>query len=112
MILLQQWIGIYFRCQKSSDFNIQCETFCTYKHYNLVKTMPIMTMNGKFIETFGPFNSDNDNNDEQIYNLLFDKSKEIDGLCKKLKIDRSVISLIDTKKSIRIVDRGFIRQKR
>lgn len=50
--------GTYFRCQKSENFNIQRRTYSSHKKYNLIKEMPIMMMNGTWLETFGPFFSD------------------------------------------------------
>ena len=64
-----------------------------------------------WLETFGPFYSDGNNNDESIYNLLFNKSSEAEQFCEDLNTDRSLINLIDTPQSIRILDRIFVRQK-
>ncbi len=64
--------GTYVHIQKSSDFEIQKRTWCTYKMDNIVKMMVAITGNGRCFMAYGPYLSDHSNSDMYILNMLCD----------------------------------------
>ena len=62
--------GGYIEIGKTSHFENQRRTFCSYKHVNCLKPMVVSTMNGKIINVYGFFYSDNYNNDSNIWDVI------------------------------------------
>ncbi len=54
----------------------------------------------EWIETFGPFYADGDNNDEKIYNALFDTSPIAVKFREDNNINTEIIDVINTPNSI------------
>ncbi len=85
--------GTYHRCDKSSDFAIQLKSYSSQKKYNLVKSLSLMTANGRWWDVLGVFFSDSDHNDEMIWeyvwkNNLHDFKSVIDVILDYFLADR------------------------
>ncbi len=92
--------GTYVHIQKSSNFELQKRTWCTYQMDNIVKMMVTITGNGKCFMAYGPYLSDHSNSDMYILNMLCDT--EIDHNEESPLIDTFIPG-----QDKFIVDRGF-----
>lgn len=68
--------GGYHRCHKLSNHNLQKLTYSNHKKYNLLKMMDIVMPNGKVFDTYGPFPSDANHNDENLWNHIVEKNEQ------------------------------------
>lgn len=73
--------GTYIHIQKSSNFEMQKRTWCTYKNDNIVKMMVAVTGDGRCFMAYGPYLSDSSNSDMYILNMLTDTSIQHSELC-------------------------------
>jgi hypothetical protein len=62
--------GTYFYVQKSENFSQQKMSFSSHKHANLLKELMFVTPDGVFVESFGPFYSKGNHNDQALYNYV------------------------------------------
>lgn len=79
-ILKLQTIQISFTCdgfpvyiEKSGDFDVQKLTYSGKSKRNCITFHGCVTLDGTFIYINGPYGSDGKNNDQNIFDSLFDK---------------------------------------
>ena len=70
--------GTYFYVQKSSNFQLQKETWSMQKDRNLVKGMVVCAPDGYIIEVEGLYKSDGHNNDAAILNTMLNNRTAFD----------------------------------
>jgi hypothetical protein len=59
--------GTYHKCEKSSDFAVQLKSWNTQKKHNLIKSLSLMTADGRWWDVLGLFFSDGSHNDEMMW---------------------------------------------
>lgn len=59
--------GTYHKCEKSQHFDEQRKSYCQHKGYNLLKTLSLLTVDGRWWDLLGVFYSDSNHNDELLY---------------------------------------------
>ena len=87
--------GTYLFIQKSGLFNDQCRSYCKWKGQNCLMPMIVCTLNGLFVNLYGPFWADGKNSDSRKLQEIVDKPEKYD-LMQILKPD-----------DIALGDRGF-----
>jgi hypothetical protein len=63
--------GTYHEIEKSSNFIEQLKSYNSQKCYNLVKTLSLLTVNGRWWDLLGIFYSDGSHNDEMLWEYAF-----------------------------------------
>ncbi|CAF3184663.1 unnamed protein product [Rotaria sp. Silwood2] len=86
--------GTYFYIQKSRNNMVQRKTFNLYKNRSLVKPMVVVSTTGYIVAIFGPFFSDNNNNDASILKHIITNNYD------------DILNWIE-ENDILILDRGF-----
>ena len=59
--------GTYHEVQKSKRFMEQLKSYSEQKKYNLLKTLSLLTVDGRWWDLLGLFYSDGDHNDEMLW---------------------------------------------
>lgn len=62
--------GTYHQCEKSQVFSEQLKSYSSQKGYNLVKTLSLLGVDGRWWDLLGLFYSDANHNDEMIYEYI------------------------------------------
>lgn len=79
-VLFPRVVGIidggYQECEKLTHFDLQKLTYSTHKSYNLIKHLDVVLPNGKIYDSFGPFPSSANYNDEKIWNHIVDTNQQ------------------------------------
>lgn len=63
--------GTYHKIQKSQQFVEQLKSFSMQKKYNLLKTLALITADGKWWDLLGVFFSDSSHNDEMLWEYCY-----------------------------------------
>lgn len=71
--------GGYIKIDKLSHHQIQKKSYCVHKKSNLVKFIDLCLPDGTIFDTYGPFFSDGNHNDEKLWNHIVEKN--LNGIC-------------------------------
>ena len=89
--------GTYIYIQKSSNFQIQKDSYSSHKGRNLVKFLIFCAPDGYFVECLGPFYSNGKHNDEWLFNVNYAKQNS------------PLREYLDPNEDEVMLDRGFLR---